>query len=175
MKNSVVFLVMMAFALVNAHAANYLLRYDAPSYNSSEGYSSIYQDESYMPLTRTGTESVVLQKNHFYTVKVFVGGDDSNPLVYTARFTCNLDDPEERELFGPDNGSLVSEDGCIGLYNILSDIVYDESEYGDCYPPGSTGDWTDEDYDFFEIRRGFHLNICTSAMPDTDNRVEIYY
>ena len=31
MKNSVVFLVMMAFALVNAHAANYLLKYHAPS------------------------------------------------------------------------------------------------------------------------------------------------
>lgn len=30
-KKSVVFLVMMAFALVNAHAANYLLKYHAPS------------------------------------------------------------------------------------------------------------------------------------------------
>ena len=174
MKKSIVSLLMMAFALVgSAQSLDTLFAYSSTDYDKEQGTSPIYQDECYMSLTRTGTESIVLQKNHLYTVKICPNGHE--PLIYTAYFTCNLDDPEERELFGPDNGSLVSEDGCIGLYNILSDIVYDESEYGDCYPPGSTGDWTDEDYDFFEIRRGFHLNICTSAMPDTDNRVEIYY
>ena len=174
MKKSIVSLLMMAFALVgSAQSLDTLFAYSSTDYDKEQGTSPIYQDECYMSLTRTGTESIVLQKNHLYTVKICPNGHE--PLIYTAYFTCNLDDPEERELFGPDNGSLVSEDGCIGLYNILSDIVYDESEYGDCYPPGSTGDWTKEDYDFFEIRRGFHLNICTSAMPDTDNRVEIYY
>ena len=174
MKKSIVSLLMMAFALVgSAQSLDTLFAYSSTDYDKEQGTSPIYQDECYMSLTRTGTESIVLQKNHLYTVKICPNGHE--PLIYTAYFTCNLDDPEERELFGPDNGSLVSEDGCIGLYNILSDIVYDESEYGDCYPPGSTGDWTDEDYDFFEIRRGFHLNICTSDMSDSETKVYIFY
>ena len=174
MKKSIVSLLMMAFALVgSAQSLDTLFVYSSMDYNQEQGTSPIYQDECYMSLTRTGTESIVLQKNHLYTVKICSHGVE--PLIYTAYFTCNLDDPEERELFGHDNGSLVSEDGCIGLYNILSDIVYDESEYGDCYPPGSTGDWTDEDYEFFEIRRGFHLNICTSSMPDFVTTVYIFY
>lgn len=174
MKKSIVSLLMMAFALVgSAQSLDTLFAYSSTDYDKEQGTSPIYQDECYMSLTRTGTESIVLQKNHLYTVKICPNGHE--PLIYTAYFTCNLDDPEERELFGPDNGSLVSEDGCIGLYNILSDIVYDESEYGDCYPPGSTGDWTKEDYDFFEIRRGFHLNICTSDMSDSETKVYIFY
>ena len=174
MKKSIVSLLMMAFALVgSAQSLDTLFAYSSTDYDKEQGTSPIYQDECYMPLTRTGTESVVLQKNHMYTIKICIPGEE--PLIYTAYFTCNLDDPEERELFGPDNGSLVSEDGCIGLYNMLSDIVYGESEYGDCYPPGSTGDWTKEDYDFFEIRRGFHLNICTSDMSDSETKVYIFY
>ena len=174
MKKSIVSLLMMAFALVgSAQSLDTLFAYSSTDYDKEQGTSPIYQDECYMSLTRTGTESIVLQKDHLYTVKMCPNGHE--PLIYTAYFTCNLDDPEERELFGPDNGSLVSEDGCIGLYNILSDIVYDESEYGDCYPPGSTGDWTKEDYDFFEIRRGFHLNICTSDMSDSETKVYIFY
>ena len=114
--------------------------------------ANIFHDYLYISDMQRGSLPTFLIPGHYYTVRLY--NDDTKELLYEfcAQYTCNLNNPEEMELFGVDRGTIESPDMMFGIYNIVCDETY-EGEY----PPGWTGDWTDEDYLYADVVSGFHI------------------
>ena len=159
----VLFLTFMS--VMTIHAKVYLCSYKT-DYNHQSDPSPAYGDESFFSLIRNDSLSQ-LQPGHIYTVSIIFG--DGSSIVFDAPYTCNLDNPEEMELFGIDRGTIEDPNGSAGLYNIAEDVEYDDMDLD-----GATGDWTPEDFHHFETTTGFYVRIYGSEFHDGEINISIY-
>ena len=153
------FVLFLTFMSVMTIHANVLIGTFRCSYNGENPQFSTFGDESFFSLTRDDCLSL-LQPGHVYTISIAYPNGYS--YTFSAPYTCNLDNPEEMELFGIDNGTIEDPEGYVGLYNIAEDVIFEDTDMDD-YPPGSNGDWMPEDYAFFEITTGFCIRIYGSG------------
>ena len=160
------FVLFLTFMSVMTIHANVQICSLTVNYNHQSDPSPAYGDESYFHTSRGNLPSL-LQPGHIYTVSIIFG--DGSSTVFEAPYTCNLDNPEEMELFGIDRGTIEDPNGSAGLYNIAEDVEYDDMDLD-----GATGDWTPEDFRHFEITTGFYVRIYGSEFHDGDITISIY-
>ena len=164
------FILFLTFMSVMTIHANVLIDTCNCHYDGVNPQFSTFGDESYFTCLRKNIPSQ-LQPGHVYTISIAYPNGYS--YTFSAPYTCNLDNPEEMELFGIDNGTIEDPNGYVGLYNIAEDVIYEDTDMDD-YPPGSNGDWMPEDYAFFEITTGFFARIYGSGFGTGTIIISIY-
>lgn len=105
-----------------------------------------------------------LLEGNYYTITIMQSEDgEYTDTLYCRRayYSCTIADSNPGDAIY-DTGTLTA-DGIIGFYNIACDLQYDTDESGQECPPGWTGDWTEEDYQYAEIVKGFYFKF--SGLP----------